>query len=197
MRMTGCSAMVLAVIIAGFMSTPLCMAQEASVKAAGKATVAVMQFDDGRYEKDAGQKSEEVKSDMQKAIMDAMALDKHIVVVTKEAASGGNPADITVTGKILKCEGQRKEVGKGRILFIGKTAVEVTFADAKGAKLSGNSPLGFEREIKNESSGAQNIGLQNESAISTAVKQSIRDIAQSLVSSKEFKSAVTDAAAKK
>ncbi len=197
MRMMVSSAMVLAVIMVGFMSTPLCMAQEAPAKAAGKATVAVMQFDDERNEKAAGQKSEEVKADIQKAIMEAMASDKHIIVFTNEVASGGNPADITVTGKILKCEGERKEAKRHTVLFVGRTVVEVTFADAKGAKLSGNTPLGFEKVVKNEASGIQGIGGQDASAISTAIKESIRDIAQSLVSSKEFKNAVADAAAKK
>lgn len=196
MRMTVSSAMVLAVIMVGFMSTPLCMAQEAPAKAAGKATVAVMQFDDERNEKAADQKSEAIKADIQKAIMEAMASDKNIIVFTNEVAAG-NPADITVTGKILKCEGERKEGKRHTAHVIGRTAVEVTFADAKGAKLSGNTPLEFKKVVNDEASGIQDIGLQQASEISTAIKKSIRDIAQSLVSSKEFKNAVADAAAKK
>lgn len=197
MRMTVSSAMALAVIMVGFMSTPLCMAQEAPAKAAGKATVAVMQFDDERNEKAADQKSEEIKADIQKAIMEAMASDKNIIVFTNEVASGGNPAEITVTGKILKCEGERKEGKRHTVHFIGRTVVEVTIADAKGAKLSGNTPLKFKKVVNDEASGIQGIGLQEASEISTAIKKSIREIAQSLVSSKEFKNAVADAAAKK
>ena len=150
------------------------------------------------YENTVGQAAE-VRPEFERAIRAGLQEHARIRMVPREIFLQNRDADMVISGRIVKCEADRKMAWSTNN-YIGESVIEVTLRDGQGKQLW-SKPLQFtSKSVKPiPGTGASDVKYLDEirpGYVARAVEDSIRMVAQDFISSQAFAEALAAVAAR-
>lgn len=135
----------------------------------------------------------EVRPEFENAISGALRAHPRIRLVPRETFLQKREADIVISGRIVKCEADRKMAWSTNN-FIGESVIEVTLRDGQGKPLS-DKPLLFASKIVNPVPGGSAVKTSyldevRPGYVAAAVEDSIRAAVQEFVTSQALSDAL-------
>ncbi|MBI5558761.1 MAG: hypothetical protein HY885_14100 [Deltaproteobacteria bacterium] len=133
----------------------------------------------------------EVRTEFDRAIKSGLSASRRIRLVAPETFLQTRDADLIISGRILRCEAERK-MGWLTADFHGRAEIEIVLRSGEGKSIT-ESPLEFESEVEIPWKPPASDARVDEIPVgyaASAVEKAIRQVAESFLTSSELADAL-------